>query len=168
MFEKGEYVVYGSKGVCQVKDISHVDIPGADSERLYYILYPVQSNGGTVYLPTDSQKAVIRRVMTREEADQLIADIPEIEQLPVSNDKNREAEYKNAMRSCNTRAWVSILKALHLRKKERTEAGKKVTALDERYMRAAENELYGELSVALGIPQEDMETYIHGKIGAEA
>ncbi len=27
MFEKGEYVVYGSKGVCKIQDISHVDIP---------------------------------------------------------------------------------------------------------------------------------------------
>ena len=37
MFEKGEYVVYGSKGVCRIQEISHVDIPGVDQKRLYYI-----------------------------------------------------------------------------------------------------------------------------------
>ena len=164
MFEKGEYVVYGSKGVCQVYDISHVDMPGADKDRLYYILHPIQNNGGKVYLPTDSQKAVIRKVMTKEEAHQLIADIPEIEQLWISDDKRREVSYKEAMRTCSSRVWVSIIKALYLRKRERLAVGKKITALDERYLRAAEQELYNELSIALGIPQQDMEEYIHEHI----
>ena len=161
MFEKGEYVVYGSKGVCRIQDISHVDIPGVDKNRLYYIMSPVQGGNGTVYLPTDSTKATIRKVMTKEEANRLIRDIPDIEQLWVPDEKRREASYKEALRTCSGRAWVSIIKALYLRKQERVAAGKKITALDERYLRAAEQELYGELSVALGVPREDMETYIH-------
>ena len=44
MFEKGEYVVYGSKGVCRIQEISHVDIPGVDQKRLYYIMHPVQNS----------------------------------------------------------------------------------------------------------------------------
>ncbi len=40
MFEIGEYVVCGAKGVCQIKDITHIDISGADQERLYYVLAP--------------------------------------------------------------------------------------------------------------------------------
>lgn len=164
MFEKGEYVVYGSKGVCRIQDISHVDIPGVDKNRLYYIMHPVQSSSGTVYLPTDSTKATIRKVMTKEEADRLIADIPKIEMLWVPDEKRREASYKEALRTCNGRAWVSIIKALYLRQRERVAAGKKITALDERYLRAAEQELYGELSIVLGIPKEDMEEYIHDHI----
>lgn len=164
MFEKGDYVVYGSKGVCQIQDITHVDIPGVDKNRLYYIMHPVQDNNGTVYLPTDSTKAVIRRVMSAEEAHQLIDEIPDIEQLWVSDEKKREASYKEALRTCNSRAWVSIIKALYLRKCERLAAGKKITALDERYLRAAEHELYGELSIALGIPKDEMESYIHDHI----
>lgn len=164
MFEKGDYVVYGSKGVCQIQDITHVDIPGVDKDRLYYIMHPVQDNNGTVYLPTDSTKAVIRKVMSAEEAHQLIDEIPDIEQLWVADEKKREASYKEALRTCNSRAWVSIIKALYLRKCERLAAGKKITALDERYLRAAEHELYGELSVALGIPKDEMESYIHDHI----
>lgn len=165
MFEIGEYVVYGSKGVCQVHDISHVDIPGADKDRLYYILHPIQGRGAKVYLATDSRTAVIRKVMTRDEANQLIAEIPEIEQLSVSDDKKREVSYREAMHSCCSRTWVSIIKALYLRKRERLALGKKVTALDERYLRAAEKELFEELSVALGIPQNHVEEYILQHMG---
>ena len=97
MFEKGEYVVYGSKGVCRIQEISHVDIPGVDQKRLYYIMHPVQNSGQTLYLPTDSTKAVIRRVMTKEEANRLIHDIPSIKKLEVPNEKQREASYKQAL-----------------------------------------------------------------------
>ena len=85
MFEKGEYVVYGSKGVCWIQDITNIDIPGADQKRLYYIMHPVQNSEQTLYLPTDSTKAIIRRVMTKEEANQLIQEIPLIEDLEVPN-----------------------------------------------------------------------------------
>lgn len=164
MFEKGEYVVYGSKGVCRIQEISHVDIPGVDKERLYYVMHPVQNREQTVYLPTDSTKAVIRRVMTKEEADRLIRDIPSIEYLSVPDEKHREASYKEALHGCSGRAWISILKTLHQRKEERLAAGKKVTALDERYLRVTEQELYGELSIALGIEKDDMHDYIREQI----
>jgi len=164
MFEKGEYVVYGSKGVCQIEDISQIDIPGVDRNRLYYIMRPVHNSNGTVYLPIDSTKAVIRRVMSKEEACQLIDEIPQIEELSVPDEKRRELSYKEAMKTCSVRSWVSIIKTLYFRKTERLAAGKKITALDERYMKAAEHELYGELSLVLGMPQNEVETYIHDHI----
>jgi CarD family transcriptional regulator len=166
MFEKGEYVVYGSKGVCRIQEISHVDIPGVDQKRLYYIMHPVQNSGQTLYLPTDSTKAVIRRVMTKEEANRLIHDIPSIKKLEVPNEKQREASYKQALQGCSGRDWISILKTLNQRKEERLAAGKKITALDERYLRVTEQELYGELSVVLGIEKENMHDYIQEQIAA--
>ena len=48
MFEKGEYVVYGSKGVCRIQEISHVDIPGVDQKRLYYIMHPAEQRTDVV------------------------------------------------------------------------------------------------------------------------
>lgn len=164
MFKKGEYVVYGSKGVCLIADVTHLDMMGSDKDRLYYILHPIQDSGSTVYLPTDSKKAVIRPVISSEEARQLIDEIPDIEQLGIGDDKKRESKYKEAMKSCDCRAWVSIIKTLCTRKKERLAKGKKITALDEKYLRAAEHELYDELSIALDIPQDHMEKYVMDRI----
>lgn len=164
MFEVGEFVVYGSKGVCEITDISHIDISGADKNRLYYVLSPVGDRNAKIYAPTDNQKITMRKVISKEEADKLISELPEIELLWVPDDKQREAKYKEVMRTCDYRAWVSIVKTLYLRKKERTAQGKKITALDERYMKAAENELYSELSLTLGIPKDEMEEYIKDKI----
>ncbi|MGN0141383.1 MAG: CarD family transcriptional regulator [Roseburia sp.] len=164
MFEIGEYIVYGSKGVCRIDDITHLDISGADNDRLYYVLTPIGDVNGKIYAPTDNQKVVMRRVISQEEARQLIRELPGIELLWVPDEKQREGKYKEALRACDYHAWVSIVKTLYLRKKERTAQGKKITVLDEKYMRAAENELYSELSVALEIPKEQMEDYIREQL----
>lgn len=164
MFEIGEYVVCGAKGVCRVENITHIDISGVDKERLYYVLAPIGDANGIVYVPTDSDKIVMRRTISKEEAEQLIQEMPQIELLWVPDDKQRETKYKEALRTCDYHAWVSIVKTLYLRKKERIAQGKKVTAVDERYMKAAENELYGELSLTLGIPREQMEDYIKERL----
>ena len=166
MYEIGEYIVYGVKGVCRIEDIAHIDISGADKNRLYYVLVPLGDASGKIYAPTDSEKMTIRKVISKEEASELIQELPEIELLWVPDDRQREARYKEALRTCDYRAWVSIVKTLYVRKRQRVEQGKKITALDEKYMKAAEDELYSELSISFGVPKEEMESYIKEKIKA--
>ena len=160
MFEVGEYIVYGCKGVCQVEEITHIDIPGSNKNRLYYVLAPMDDRNGKIYAPTDNEKVAMRKVITEKEARQLIEEMPQIEKIWVSNEKQREIKYKEALRTCDYRAWISIIKTLYFRKKERIAQGKKITSLDERYLKAAENELYSELSLTLGIPRGEMEQLI--------
>ena len=50
-------------------------------------------------------------------------------------------------------------------KKKKTEAQKrKFGAIDERYMKRAEDLLFGELSAALEIPKGDVRQYIHDRL----
>ena len=99
-----------------------------------------------------------------ERALQLIDEMPSIGCIPISNDRDREDIYKTAMRTCDCREWVRVLKTLYARKLERQAAGKKVTSADERYMRAAEDQLYGELATALGMQRDEMESYITERV----
>ena len=68
------------------------------------------------------------------------------------------------MKSCECKDWVKIIKTLYLRKKERIAQGKKTTAMDEKYLRMAEENLYTELSLALGVPKEKMEEHIASRV----
>ena len=86
--------------------------------------------------------------------------MPTIEVLWIPDEKKRELKYKEALKTCDYRAWISIVKTLYNRKKERIAQGKKITSLDERYLKATENELYSELSLILGVPKKEMEAFI--------
>jgi len=160
MFRKGEYIIYGNSGVCEVIDIGTMNMPGAAKEKLYYTLLPVYSNSSRIYTPVDNDKIVMRKVLSKEEALAFVGQIDEIEPLKVSDEKNREEIYSKTMRTCSHIEWAGVIKALYLRQKSRLEGGKRLASVDERYLRMAEDNLYGELAVALNIEKEDVEHFI--------
>ncbi len=164
MFETGEYVVYGNTGICKVMGVTTMDVEGIPRDRLYYILRPDGHSEGKIYTPVENSKLVLRRLMTREEAESLIGEIPEIEVLGISDDKQREEKYKQCIRSCECRELVRIIKTVHLRNKDRISKGKKSTATDEKYLKLAEDNLYSELSMLLDVPKKDMVRYIASRI----
>lgn len=164
MFKKGEYVVTGNKGVCAVEEITTLNISGVDKEREYYILKPVYIPGSTVYVPVDTAKESMRKVLTEEEAKQLIDAIPQIPLISITNDKLLEQEYRGCMKTNCCEEWIKIIKTIYLRKQKRLEAGRKVTAVDAKYFRIAEDNLYGELAVVLNIPRNEVQEYITNEI----
>ncbi len=168
MFAKGEYVVCGNKGVCMVEDITTLNISGVDKERKYYILKPLYMAGSTVYVPVDTAEESMRRVLSKEQADELIQGIPDIPLITITNDKLLEQEYKGCMKTNCCEEWIKIIKTIYLRKQKRLEAGRKVTAVDAKYFRMAEDNLYGELAVSLSMPRETIESYIAGEMDKQA
>ena len=167
MFEKGDYVVYGTKGVCQVEEITELAMKGTAEGKLYYVLRPCFQKGSSLFTPVDNEKTIIRPVMSRDEAAALVDGIAGIEALLEKNDKEREKQYKEAIRSCDPRQWIRIIKTSYLRGQERIAQGKKATTVDERYFHAAEEQLYEELSIALDMPKEGMRAYIGARAGIQ-
>lgn len=164
MFAIGEYVMCGNKGVCVVEQITKLDISGVDKEREYYILKPLYLSGSTVYVPVDSSKEAMRRILSREEAQKLIERIPQIPPIDITNEKLSEQTYRECMKSGSCEEWVRIIKTIYLRKQKRLQAGRKVTAVDAKYFQLAEERLYGELAVALEMSRDAVGTYITGEI----
>ncbi len=156
MFQKGEYIVYGRSGICLVEDITYLNITGADKKRLYYVLVPLNIRGNRIYFPVDKENANARKVITKKEAEDFLDEIAGIGELWVDNEKLREEEYKKAMNSGDCHQWASIIKTLYHRKQSRISQGKKVPAMDERYMKMAEDALYGELAFVMGRKKEEM------------
>ena len=164
MFEKGELIIYGNKGVCEVTDISAINISGASKDKLYYILRPVKDKDERVFTPVDSEKTAMRRILGRQEALALIEGIPDIGHLWVADERQREQNYRQALSSCDCREWIRIIKTLWVRNQERLSQGKKTTAMDKKYFKLAEDNLYAELSASLGMPQEEMQAFITEKV----
>lgn len=164
MFQKGEYVVCGNNGICKVTDISTLNMASAPKGRLYYVLKPVYAEASTVYIPVDNHKISIRPALTEKETHELIAKIPSLEQIWVENDKQRENTYKEYLTKNSCEDCVRIIKTIYLRKQDRLAKGQKIIGLDERYLRQAEDLLYGELAIALGIEKQGVQAYITEEI----
>ncbi len=160
MFQVNDIVIYGSHGVCQITSIGTLSISMADKNKPYYTLRPLYQKSAAVYAPVENNKTIMRYILSKKEAEDLIADLPRIESVWITNEKDRELQYKAALQTCDCRELIKIIKTLYMRKEARIQSGKKVTAIDEKYFRLAESQLYEELACALDIKREQVAPYI--------
>lgn len=160
MFVIGQYVACGNKGVCSVEDITTLDISGVDKSEKYYILKPAYNSASTIYIPVSAEGESLRPVLTAEEARALIANISEVELIDIPNEKQVEALYKNCIRSNDIAQFAKLIKTIHGRRRMRTEAGRKETAIDAKYSRIVSDFFFGELAISLDITKKDVEAMI--------
>ena len=168
MFKVNDVVVYGNQGVCEIVNIGTLSMSMVDKSKNYYTLRPYYHKDAAVYVPVDNVTTVMRPVISKKEAESLIKRIPDIENAWIINEQEREDQYKSALRTCDCEELIKIIKALFKRKKTRIDAGKKVTVVDERYFKAAENQLYEELAFALKMDKRDVGDYIAKSIKKQA
>lgn len=164
MFAIGDYVVHGYSGLCLVEDVTSLDMGDIHEETLYYILRPLNSQESKIYLPVDNDKVIGRKIMTAGEANSFLESIDETEEFWIPNHKMREEAYKNAMKTCDGKEWFRIIRTLYGKQTERADLGKRLSTSDERFLKHAEEYLFGELSLALGLSLRQVEDIVRQKI----
>jgi len=167
MFQAGELVVYSTTGVCRVEAITKPNLSGADRNREYYQLKPLQQDG-VIYCPVDNPKVSIRPVISREEAEKLIDLIPtmEAEACRAPTLQALAQHYQEAVRSHNCKDLIEMMMSIYAKRRQAEAQKRRLGMVDERYMKQAERLLHGEFSAALGIPFEEVGDYIAKRVAA--
>ena len=155
-YEIGDFVSKPVTGICKIENILYLNLQDENSNKLYYLMKPVEDEKGKIYVPVSSSDSRLRLCLTKEEAWNLIKRIPDIPSAWVNNEKMREQNYKVAVKANDPEALVAIIKMIYQRKQKRIAQGKKCTATDAKYFQIAENLLYMELGVALGKPKQEV------------
>ena len=112
----------------------------------------------------DSATTSMRKILTKEEAQELIGDIPQIPVLEIKNERLLEQDYKACLKTNACDQWVKLIKTIYERKQMRLQKGRKETAIDSKYFRIAEEVLYGELAVALDMERDRVSQYIEEQL----
>ena len=157
MYRVGQFISYGNSGVCEVVGTREMETeqPGTGSRKCY-ILRPIHDKTCTITTPVDNHKVIMRELISPEETRQLLADIPEIKTMPDQSARQQELAYQKALHSGDCKQWICLVKTLDCRIRSRKARGKKVTATDDRYFKAATEKLTEEFSVVLGISSDQM------------
>lgn len=167
MFEVNDYIVCGANGVCKVIDIVEPSISVCSGKGQYYKLQPVYEKESVLYIPIENNKVLMREIISRDEVDTLIKEIQSIELLSFDSDRECEMKYKEMMRKYDCRECLKIIRTSYLRNKERLSEGKKATCVDERYLKIAEDYVYGEFALVLNIPKDKVKDFILKQVEAE-
>lgn len=161
-YQVGELVLYGRNGVCRVEDIN-TDSVGKGEKREYYVLRPLYQNSSCcIRIPADNPKVSFRPIISGEEARRLIEWMPDAEAKPYYNrNLNQLREhYRSCMENLSCENLIQFTKSLYMKKQEAEARRKKFGTVDERFMREAEELLFGEFAAALDIERANVAHYI--------
>lgn len=164
MYQIGDLIVYGSTGVCRVGAVETPRHRPGEEERQYYLLRPLYQDG-TIRIPVDT-KVFMRPVISREEAEKLIDAIPGMN-AEVYHERNftqLAAHYQEALGSHECSDLIELVMSIYAKKQDAESKKRKFGQVDARFMKRAESLLYGEFSVALGIPFDDVQGYIASRV----
>ena len=125
---------------------------------------PIDDDSLVTSVPVDTT-SYLRDVITKEEAEELIAKIPSIEIVQAS-DRDIEYEYKQLLRENTLEALIKIIKTTYMRNMMRQNQNKRISEKDEQYFNQAERRLYNELSISLHLTFDDTKQYVIDSVEA--
>lgn len=167
MYQCGDLIVYGVTGVCRVEAVETPQQRGPGAGRQFYLLKPLYQDG-TIRIPVDS-KVFMRPVISRQEAEKLIDAIPGMraEACHERNFTQLAAHYQQQLGSHSCTELVELVMSIYAKKQYAESRNRRFGQVDARFMKRAETLLYGELSIALGIPFEEVQPYISHRLGGK-
>lgn len=168
-FTKGETVVYGGSGVCEIDDIKDVRFYHERPQK-YYILKPLFVNQAqVVYVPYNNEKltAKLRPVISKDEALDLIHGIKE-DAIEWIDDRNERREVYNGLLSGGDRKdIVSVISAITAHRRRLEGEGKSLNQQDERILSDAERRMNAEFAVALDMDVKEVPKFIQQETGRD-
>ncbi len=166
MFSVGDKVIYGNMGVCTVTDIAVPDLPGATKEC--YVLKPHYVANSTVYAPVGQSRVRIRALLTQREAEKLIDSLPELEGFAACGERQAlQDTCRNALKSADSLLLAKLLKTLYDKRRQVLQQGKTVSSTEKEYFATAEQLLFGEMAIALGLSVGEVGTCIMSRLAPE-
>ena len=166
VFRKGDTVIYGANGICEIDEITSQSFCGETRE--YYVLRSVYCAGEKVFVPTDSAALTGKMypALTRAEIDDLLTGLPGTAPAWIDSDDERKAYFAEILTSGDRKALIGMIRALHDHKEKQEKRGKKLHLADERCYREGEKLLNEEFAHVLQIQPDQVADYIRGKLEA--
>ena len=157
--------MYGGMGVCQIEKIGRPDFASQDDDTLYYFLKPVYKNG-VFYAPVNNKKISIRKVISKAEAKRLLDGFDEIEGEVITTPSIQQLsqQYQSIIDTHNCRDLLSLTKSIMAKGRACQKNNKKLGQIDKKYMKKAEDLLYGEFAAVLKVDLEKVEEILRDKL----
>ena len=167
MITKGQYVVYGTNGICLVEDVRMMKFALDTEKNPYCILKPASSDSSTIYVPLNNEKLMgkLRPVMTKKEIDSLLLGMKDKEIIWDGDRRNRTERFHDILVGGVTQKLLLMIRCIYMKKRELVLVGKALSATVENTLKSAEKLVEEEFSYALHIPREEVTGYIRSLLG---
>ena len=169
MYQIGDLVFYGSTGVCKVADITARTMPGYDRPQDFYVLEHLYQQNYTILAPVNQKKVFIRPIISKSKARELMDTIPTIG-APAYYNCSLSQLSKHYDAFLETHECLDLMKltiSIYTKKQVADAKQRKFGSVDEKYMKRAEDLLFGELAAALDVSRSKVSESVAGRLNLD-
>lgn len=167
MYQVGEYVQYGTHGICRIIGLEIQSVSKKNLE--YYVLEPIEQTSSRFFIPTNNEAATSKMhpIISPDELQRILSSGDRFSEPWIDDENLRKQRYREIISSGDRAALVNQLRAVYSYKAKLTEAGRKLHLCDDNFIRDARKLLDSEFSMVLGIPQNEVGAYIQNALSTE-
>lgn len=168
-YKVGEYVVYGTSGICKITDIKNMTLSPIIGERNYYILEQINSKMSVIYVATDNETlcAKLRNVLSEKDILDILHGAKENSINWIEDRKLRTQTFSSIISSGSYEDLLLMIRCIYLKSRELAEMRKHLSDSDASILRNAERIVREEFAFSLSIPSEQVGEYIRRELGIE-
>ena len=169
-FDIGEYVSYGINGMCNIEDISPMQLSQSVEKMMYYILRPESNPKSTIFVPVNNQKLVskMREPMTKDEINAMLVRMKDRTLEWEKDVRFRTESFHEILNNGVNQDLILMIRCLHRKRQELVQLGKKLPARDSNTLKTAERLVEEEFAHVLHIKCEEVSDYIRDVLDPSA
>ena len=160
MFKVNDSVIHCREGLSTIVAMNNMN--GKD----YFLVSVNHNSGETIYVPVDTANNIIRPLMNKKDADELLIYIKKIKKEFNSNTKQRRDSYKKMLSSGKVKEIAYLYRQLYFYEKiggeNNTEI--KLGPVDIDMLTYAQNMLMDELSITYEVKRDEVKDFIEKRI----
>lgn len=155
-YSVGEKVIHRRNGVSVIFNIISLN------EREYYIVRVLGGDGENIYVPLENEHNVIRPIMNKEEADELLKSLKDMKKEFNPNTKQRRDAYKKRLSSGNVEDVAYLYRQNYLYEVDPSNV--KLGPSDIDMLNQASKMLLNELRLTYDVDEDEIKEYVIKKI----
>ena len=162
MFEINESVIHCREGLSTIIAMNNMN--GKD----YFLVRVNQANGETIYVPVETADNIIRHIMSKKEADEVLKYIKSIKKEFNSNTKQRRDAYKRKLSSGDVKEIAYLYRQLYFYYETGGENSTeiKLGPVDIEMLSYAQNMLFDELAISYKVDRDKIQDFIEKRIAS--
>ena len=160
MFKINDSVIHCREGLSTIVAINNMN--GKD----YFLVSVNRNSGETIYVPVDTANSIIRPLMNKKDADELLLFIKKIKKEFNTNTKQRRDGYKKKLSSGDVKEIAYLYRQLYFYEKiggeNNTEI--KLGPVDIDMLEYAQNMLMDELAISYSVKRDEIKSFVEKRI----
>ena len=160
MFKINDSVIHCREGLSTIVSMNNMN--GKD----YFLVSVNRNSGETIYVPVDTANSIIRPLMNKKDADELLLFIKKIKKEFNTNTKQRRDGYKKKLSSGDVKEIAYLYRQLYFYEKiggeNNTEI--KLGPVDIDMLEYAQNMLMDELAISYSVKRDEIKSFVEKRI----